>query len=386
MTALFPQIFVLMLAAFLLGAVLACVARALLSEKPATEPVLAKLTPSAGERRPQPAAGASSPAVDRFARALSSAGAMPEAAPAAVQAATPAPKPQPETASAPRTSPPPAAATAPSRSAEPAEPPKAAAPAVPPIAPTAPEPAPKPAAVPAPSTPPPAAAIAPSRPAEPPKPAEPPPAAEPPKAAAPAVPPKPAAAPIAFDDLTRVRGIDPAAAATLIRLGITKFDQIARWRPDDVARANRELGAPGRAEQQNWIEQAAILAKGGQTAFARDGGSPAPSAPPAAGTPAASRNNLAGLRSVRSGAVASNVPAASPDDLKRIRGIGVLIEKRLNALGIASFEQIANWTGADIGRVGQALEIENRIDRENWVEQARILASGGQTAFSRRTP
>jgi predicted flap endonuclease-1-like 5' DNA nuclease len=78
------------------------------------------------------------------------------------------------------------------------------------------------------------------------------------------------------------------------------------------------------------------------------------------------------------------VRPAEPDDLKRIRGIGVLIEKRLNALGIAAYEQIANWTDADIARVSDTLEFKGRIERENWVEQARILATGGQTEFSRR--
>ena len=72
------------------------------------------------------------------------------------------------------------------------------------------------------------------------------------------------------------------------------------------------------------------------------------------------------------------------DDLKRIRGIGVLIEKRLNAIGVRHYEQIANWTSGDIDRVSRMLEFKGRIERESWVEQARILASGGQTEFSRR--
>jgi predicted flap endonuclease-1-like 5' DNA nuclease len=71
-------------------------------------------------------------------------------------------------------------------------------------------------------------------------------------------------------------------------------------------------------------------------------------------------------------------------DLKRIRGIGVLIERRLNAMQIVSYEQIANWTAEDIERVSRTLDFKGRIERENWVEQARILASGGATEFSRR--
>ena len=76
--------------------------------------------------------------------------------------------------------------------------------------------------------------------------------------------------------------------------------------------------------------------------------------------------------------------ADGPDDLKRIRGIGVLLEKRLNTLGYTRYAQIAAWKQADINRVNQQLDFSGRIERENWIEQARIMATGGQTEFSRR--
>lgn len=75
---------------------------------------------------------------------------------------------------------------------------------------------------------------------------------------------------------------------------------------------------------------------------------------------------------------------ADVDDLKRIRGIGVLIEKKLNAMGIRNYTQIANWTAGDVARVSETLDFKGRIERESWIEQARILASGGFTEFSRR--
>ena len=100
--------------------------------------------------------------------------------------------------------------------------------------------------------------------------------------------------------------------------------------------------------------------------------------------------DLTHLRSVRSEALRgeplapSNRASGAFDDLKRIRGVGVLIEKKLNSLAVTTYEQVANWTSADIDRVSQLLDFKGRIERENWVEQARILASGGQTEFSRR--
>ncbi len=62
----------------------------------------------------------------------------------------------------------------------------------------------------------------------------------------------------------------------------------------------------------------------------------------------------------------------------------MLIEKRLNSMGVTSYAQVANWSAGDIDKVSQALDFKGRIERENWVEQARILAAGGQTEFSRR--
>jgi predicted flap endonuclease-1-like 5' DNA nuclease len=53
-------------------------------------------------------------------------------------------------------------------------------------------------------------------------------------------------------------------------------------------------------------------------------------------------------------------------------------------MGVITYEHIANWTADDIDRVSQSLDFKGRIERENWVEQARILSAGGQTEFSRR--
>jgi predicted flap endonuclease-1-like 5' DNA nuclease len=72
------------------------------------------------------------------------------------------------------------------------------------------------------------------------------------------------------------------------------------------------------------------------------------------------------------------------DDLKRIKGIGRQNEARLNALGIWHFEQIAAWTPENVAWVGSYLAFPGRIDREEWVAQAKVLAAGEDTEFSRR--
>jgi predicted flap endonuclease-1-like 5' DNA nuclease len=61
---------------------------------------------------------------------------------------------------------------------------------------------------------------------------------------------------------------------------------------------------------------------------------------------------------------------ADRDDLKKIKGIGVFIEKKLYALGIYTFWQIANLSLEDEEKVNQAIEFfPGRIRRDEWVRQ-----------------
>lgn len=73
-----------------------------------------------------------------------------------------------------------------------------------------------------------------------------------------------------------------------------------------------------------------------------------------------------------------------PDDLKLIKGIGRQNEDRLQALGIWHFQQIAAWTPENVEWVGSYLAFPGRIEREDWVAQAKELAAGGDTEFAKR--
>ena len=73
------------------------------------------------------------------------------------------------------------------------------------------------------------------------------------------------------------------------------------------------------------------------------------------------------------------------DDLKRVSGIGPKIEGVLNKLGIFHFDQIARWNRDNVAWVDGYLSFRGRIDREQWISQAKVLASGGDTQFSSRT-
>lgn len=62
------------------------------------------------------------------------------------------------------------------------------------------------------------------------------------------------------------------------------------------------------------------------------------------------------------------------DDLKRIKGIGVKIEDTLNGLGIYHFDQVADWSSETIEWVNGFLSFKGRIQREEWISQAKDLA------------
>jgi predicted flap endonuclease-1-like 5' DNA nuclease len=65
-----------------------------------------------------------------------------------------------------------------------------------------------------------------------------------------------------------------------------------------------------------------------------------------------------------------------PDDLKEISGIGLKIEDALHELGIYHYDQIANWSAENIRWIDNYLNFKGRVERENWVGQAKILNAG----------
>ena len=74
-----------------------------------------------------------------------------------------------------------------------------------------------------------------------------------------------------------------------------------------------------------------------------------------------------------------SAPEGEPDDLKKISGIGPGIEKTLNGLGVYHFRQIAAFTPDNVAWVNQHLRFKGRIEREDWIGQARKLAAGETT-------
>lgn len=73
------------------------------------------------------------------------------------------------------------------------------------------------------------------------------------------------------------------------------------------------------------------------------------------------------------------------DDLKRIKGVGPKLEKLCNTMGFFHFDQIAAWTPDEMAWVNANLEgFKGRATRDKWIDQAKLLAAGKETEFSKR--
>jgi predicted flap endonuclease-1-like 5' DNA nuclease len=151
---------------------------------------------------------------------------------------------------------------------------------------------------------------------------------------------------------------------------------------DTRASRVRELEAAGAssneriARLEDELSRAKAVEGDARAAIERSSAAPAkprPGAmsPPEAEMPGAAPQGLA-------------APEGKPDDLKQISGIGPGIEKILHELGIYHFRQIAEFTPANAAWVNQRLRFKGRVEREDWIGQARQLAAGAPV--DRATP
>ncbi len=79
----------------------------------------------------------------------------------------------------------------------------------------------------------------------------------------------PAARNGAPDDFTLIEEVSVLQQTTLYSIGVFHFDQIAAWTPANVAWVDQYLRLRGRIDDEEWVEQARDLARGGVDAARR---------------------------------------------------------------------------------------------------------------------
>jgi large subunit ribosomal protein L19 len=73
-------------------------------------------------------------------------------------------------------------------------------------------------------------------------------------------------------------------------------------------------------------------------------------------------------------------PKGEPDALTRIKGVDADLAGRLNGLGVIKFDQIAHFSDDDIANLDEALALDGRIEKDDWVSQAQNLLAEAAAA------
>src|SRR5438552_11252101 len=73
-------------------------------------------------------------------------------------------------------------------------------------------------------------------------------------------------------------------------------------------------------------------------------------------------------------------PKGEPDNLTQIKGLNAELAERLGGLGVIKFEQIANFSDDDIANIDEALALDGRVEKDDWVGQAQKLVAEAAAA------
>ncbi|MFN3970466.1 MAG: NADH-quinone oxidoreductase subunit E [Gemmobacter sp.] len=170
-------------------------------------------------------------------------------------------------------------------------------------------------------------------------------------------------------------------ADTVKRIDGTEVPLLTPWKPRAAPQAHSAADEPAPGAGLPADTTGATVQEAPAQSMAKpvaDGDAPnaTPAATPEAKAPVVEATRPEGLAAARDG---------KADNLRAIKGIGPKLEVLCHALGYFHFDQIASWTPAEVAWVDDNLEgFRGRVTRDDWVAQARILAAGGDTAFSAR--
>lgn len=177
------------------------------------------------------------------------------------------------------------------------------------------------------------------------------------------------------DDLTEIKGVGEVIQTRLNDDGVYRFEQIAHWDEHNATAFGKRLEFPGRIEREEWIPQAKQLADSvrlRETAIEE----PEPDLPSDVDYVGLEKNytNETNLRVDHKLGLIFTSSANCEDDLTEIRGIGNVLSKKLNEVGVFRFQQIADWNDYNIWSFNRIIAFPGRIQRDEWVRQAKELA------------
>lgn len=181
------------------------------------------------------------------------------------------------------------------------------------------------------------------------------------------------------DNVSQEAAADAQANAAADAMAKAEADAKAKAEADAKAKADAEAKAAADAKAKADADTAAAAAAATATPVA------ASSSDGAAGKDYDGDGVIEGTNEGKKPATLTGPRDGKADNLKEIKGIGPKLEKLCNKLGFYHFDQISKWTAEEVAWVDANLEgFRGRVTRDTWVEQATILAAGGDTEFSKK--
>lgn len=209
-----------------------------------------------------------------------------------------------------------------------------------------------------------------------------------PKAASPnAPPPSVPPAPTADEATSPAKAAPVGVAAPAAAAAATEAKPAEKAKTEAPATAAKPAADSGPAVKPSarLAGQEDLASRKGEWKYEGGSGTSAKAAPAAATPDYDGDGKNEGAEEGSKPATLAEAREGGPDNLKEIKGVGPKLEKLLHSMGFYHFDQIANWTADEVAWVNANLVgFKGRVSRDNWVEQAKILASGGETEFSKR--
>ncbi len=167
------------------------------------------------------------------------------------------------------------------------------------------------------------------------------------------------------DDLTSIKGIDQFTEKKLNALGILTYMQISNFDSETTGIVNDSLEfVPGRVEEMSWAQQAKTIIR----LEGVDSGTERP-------VLISEESEMEGAKMAKiNWAQIGEAGDRKSDNLTKIKGVDVKIEKKLKVLGIRTFDQISKMDKDTEDAVNEALGLmPDRVSKMLWAQQALSL-------------
>lgn len=188
------------------------------------------------------------------------------------------------------------------------------------------------------------------------------------------------------DNLQEISGVGPLLEKKLHKFGVYHFEQIAGWKQSVVDEFSKRLSFSGRVEREQWIRQAAKLARGAKNTptkrkpvvkkkavrKAKKKSAVVRSASKSKSSSKKTRLKTGQVSDKKLGVLYKRRPS-QVDDLTEISGVAKVLENKLHSFGVYRFEQIAHWNQAVVDEFSKRLSFVGRVEREKWIKQAAVL-------------